>query len=84
MAYEWNEQFNLQTYLSEMREESRTQYSELDAKLDTIKDTLGEHNTRITIVENTRKLLVWASGALVVGVIGFIFDMVKNHLSQHP
>ena len=72
-------EFHLQTFLSAMREEQREDHKELSFKIDAVIKTLGEHHTRLTVVENTRRLLLWLGGVLGVAVVGFIFDMV-NHL----
>lgn len=72
--------FNLQSFLSDMRREQREDHAELSGKVDTIVTTIGQHETRIVVVENTRKLLMWLGASFGVAVIGFLIDMVVNHL----
>jgi hypothetical protein len=72
-------EFNLQQYLSEMRSEQRADTLLLSEKIDGVKDTLGRHNTRITIVENTRRVLIWLGASFGLAVIGFLADMLVNH-----
>lgn len=72
-------EFDLQSYLSEMRSEQRADTLLLSEKIDGVKDTLGKHDTRIAIVENTRRVLVWLGATLGVGLVTFLIDMVVNH-----
>lgn len=39
----------------------------------------GETNTRLKSLEDTNKAARWFAASLVVGTIGFIFDMLVNH-----
>lgn len=73
--------FNLQNFLSEMRSEAREDNRLIMHKVDSVRVELALHNTRITVVENTRRVLLWLSASLGVAVIGFILDMFKNHLN---
>lgn len=79
--------FNLQQYLTEMRREARDDFktvrsdiSDVRNDIGDVKDTLHKHDKRIMAVENMRRVLIFAGGSLIVGTIGFLFDMVKNHL----
>lgn len=74
--------FNLQTYLSEMREEQREDNKALRDKIDHIGTSLHKHDKRISVVENTRRLLLTIAGALGVAALGFIVDMAVNHLGK--
>ena len=73
--------FNLQQYLSEMRSEQRADTLLLSEKIDGVKETLGKHETRITVVENTRRVLIWLGASFGLAVIGFLADMIVNHLN---
>lgn len=73
-------EFNLQTYLTEMRTEARQDNQLIMHKVDDVKKTLALHDTRITVVENTRRVLLWLGASLGVATIGFILDMIANHI----
>lgn len=76
--------------LAEMRDEQRAMRSEhkedhttLMEKFDTVFKKLGDHETRITVVENTRKTVRWLGGTVIVGGIGFLIDYLFNHVFKH-
>lgn len=77
-------EFNLQQYLETMRGEQRDDHALLVMKIEEVKDTVGTHETRITVVENTRKLLLWLGGAAVVAALPVLYDIVSNHLLATP
>jgi hypothetical protein len=72
--------FNLQQFLQDMRDEQKTDHLELSKKVEEALKVQSDHTTRITLLERFRSNTVkagWLSfGAFVV----FVFDLVKNHL----
>lgn len=74
--------FNLQTFLRDMRLEQQRDHESLSNKVDEVLEMVHSHDTRITVVENTRKSMLWLGSALIVAVLGFIADMVVNHIPQ--
>lgn len=73
--------FNLQQYLETMRTEQREDHALMVEKIDDIKTTLGDHHTRLTIVENTRKLLLTIAGALAIAAVPIAYDIIVNHVT---
>lgn len=73
-------EFNLQQFLTEMRAEQKEDHKELSAKVDKVVETLHNHDTRITIVENTRKTMRWAVGVLIAALIAGAVDLTFNHI----
>lgn len=63
--------FNLQTFLSEMR-------NEINAKLDSLQATQAAHETRLTLVEQTSKSVRRVTWLFVAGVVVAIMDFVKH------
>jgi len=74
-------QFNVESYLEDMRAETRVAHREIKDKLDEVAKTVNQHETRITIVENARKTLRWVTGVLVAAAItalvGLFFGLLK-------
>jgi hypothetical protein len=75
-------QFDLQEFLSEMRQEQRADHKELSEKIDGIKTTQGEHNTRIVTLESHRKTVIWLGTTLLAAVFGAIVDVVFVHIPR--
>lgn len=71
--------FDLQTFLSEMRKEQREDHESLSLKVDNLLETMQDHETRIVIVENTRKNMRWLAGTVIVGLVTFLLDLIANH-----
>lgn len=65
--------------LSAMRAEQKGDMTSLTRKVDTAITKLHDHETRITVVEGTRKTLRWALGALAVAVVTAGADAACNH-----
>lgn len=73
------ESFSLQQYIVEMRRELREDNQTL---LDAIKELdakVASHETRLVVVENTRKSVLGLSGAMVLAFLGAFIDMLFNH-----
>lgn len=66
--------FNLQDYLHDMRKEQREDHESLTEKVDKVLEVTSDHETRIVVVENTRKLLLWAAAAVATGGLGMLFN----------
>jgi hypothetical protein len=88
---------NLQDLLLEMRREQRADHEKLVEKVDTgftdlratmataeLKNTqaFGEIDTRLTVVENTRRAFRWALGIVLTAASAGIADLVFNHLPK--
>lgn len=56
------EKFNLQEFLSEMREEQRSDMRDLSEKVDSVVEKVAGHETRIVVVENTRRTIKYFAG----------------------
>lgn len=52
--------FDLQTYLSEMRQEQNENHQMVVNKVDEVKKEISAHDTRIVVLENTRRNVRWA------------------------
>lgn len=65
-------EFNLQTFLTDMR-------SELNDKMDQIKEIQAKHDTRLALLERTQSTLKWAAGTVIVAALGLFVDVIKNH-----
>lgn len=76
--------FNLQTYLSEMRQEQRDDHNSLSEKLDgavaEFRAEISKHHTRLVIVEGTRRVVLWLGGSAILALLGVLADLVVNHL----
>lgn len=75
-------EFNLQTFLSEMRTEQRAEHQELSVKVDKALETLHDHETRIVVVEGTRKSIRWLGATMIVAFVGALLDFVFDHLPR--
>lgn len=85
--------FNLQQFLADMREEQRSDMQTLTGKLDNMSGQLhgrisavhtkvNDHETRIVVVENTRKAMRWLAGTAIVAVLGAALEFLFNHLPK--
>jgi hypothetical protein len=84
-------EFNLQQLLTEMegrlradqestRRENRRRHRNLSKKVDTALETLQNHDTRIVVVERTRKNVIWLSATAIVALISAAVDFFFAHL----
>jgi hypothetical protein len=86
-------QFNLQQFLADMREEQREDIKTLSDKVDggfhqlhgrisAVQTKVNDHETRVTVVEKTHKLVGWLAGAAIVAILGaaatYIFTIVPR------
>lgn len=85
--------FNLQEFLADMREEQRSEMRALGGKVDTlsyqlhgrisaVQTKVNDHETRIVVVENTRKMMRWLAGTAIVALLGGVVEFVFNHLPK--
>lgn len=84
-------EFNIQDYLRDMREEQQQDHHDLSEKIDGIASAMharieivqgrvAKHDTRLVVVEGTRRTLLWLGTALITAMLGFAGDMLINHL----
>lgn len=74
--------FNIQDYLRDMREEQQRDHAELASKLDSVVENVGKHETRLVLVENTRRNLRWLTTALVTALLAVIGDLIVHTFSK--
>lgn len=74
--------FNLQTFLSEMRTEQNDRFDKLDGKVDTVVVKVNDHETRIVVVENTRKAVKWLGATVIGALIVAGIDLLFVHLPK--
>jgi hypothetical protein len=84
-------EFNIQDYLRDMREEQQQDHRDLAERIEShtlalhgrvssVNERVNKHETRLVVVENTRKTLLWLGTALITALLGFVGDMLINHL----
>lgn len=73
------ESFSLQTYLIEMRKEQREDHSALLTAIKDLDEKVQTHETRLVVVENTRKSMLALSSAVVLATVGGAVDLLMNH-----
>lgn len=74
--------FDLQSFLREMRDEQREAHEALVTKVDAgfkeASAALAKHDTRITVIENLRKNVLWFAsatfGALIIGGVDIFLE----------
>lgn len=65
--------FNIQTELRNIRTDSWTQYNLLASKFDKMDERVNGHETRIVVVEQTRKYMIASVGTIFAAAIsGFV------------
>lgn len=73
--------FNLQEYLENRFDEQRQGMTALSTKMDggfnqlhgrisTVQTRVNDHETRVTVVEKTHRLIGWLAGAAIVAFLG--------------
>lgn len=74
-----NVEFNLQTFLSDMRAEQLRSQELLTAKVDAALDKMHDHEARIVVVENMRKNMRWLTGTfigtMITAILTFVFGL---------
>ncbi len=84
-------EFNIQDYLRDMREEQQQDHKDLSAKVDEMATAffgrvelvdrrVSRHETRLVVVENTRRSLRWLGAALIGAVLTLAGDIILEHL----
>lgn len=73
--------FNLQQYLESMESNRREDHVRLEAKLDKVVDKVNDHETRLVVVETTRRAMIWLAGTAVAGAISVLYSLVSKLLS---
>lgn len=84
-------EFNIQDYLHDMRAEQQRDHRDLSSKIEgisaamharisSVNDHVIRHETRLVVVENTRRTLLWLGTALITALLAFVGDLVINHL----
>jgi ABC-type transporter Mla subunit MlaD len=85
--------FDLQKFLSEMREEQRRDLAELrdeqreaarelSTRIDNALRTLQDHETRLVVVESTRKSVRWLAGTVIAALVGAALDVLFVHIPK--
>lgn len=85
--------FNLQQFLKDMRDEQNEALLELRkeqeknhqtlvTKVDNLASTVQNHEARIKKHEDVHRDQRWMIGAVIVGFIAFIFDVINTHLPR--
>ncbi len=92
------ERFSIQAYLEQMRREQREDHNLLVVKVDegfgNIASAMSTHelqdeerfgsvDKRLSVVENSRRAMLWLAGVLLAGAVTMAFDLVVNHFSHH-
>jgi hypothetical protein len=75
-------EFDIQSFLAEMREEQRQDHQTLMSKFDRLNDRVSQHETRLVVVENTRNVIVAAIGMLFAALIAGVTDFFFNHVTK--
>jgi hypothetical protein len=55
-------------------------HAAMHARIEIVQGRVAKHDTRLVVVEGTRKTLLWLGTALITAMLGFIGDMLINHL----
>lgn len=78
-------EFNIQQFLSEMRQEQKKDHDELAKKVDTgfsrLTETAANHDKRIARVEDARTAIIWLVCACLSAFAFGVGEIVVNHFS---
>lgn len=78
--------FDLQQYLETMESRAQERHTALVEKVDTVVTKVNDHETRIVLVENTRRTVKWLGatviGALIVAGLDLLFSHLPKLLAQ--
>lgn len=80
-------EFNLQDYLRDMDERLCQKVDQVGSKVDKLDAKIDNHETRLVLVENTRKTMRWLAATTIVGLITAGLDFLFSHLPKlikHP
>lgn len=77
--------FNLQQYLEAARAEQNEQHNRLEEKIDRLEGKVdrfaavqASHNTRLVVLEGTRRNLHWLGGTVIVSAVGAFFTWLAG------
>ena len=83
-----NFEFNLQQFLEGMRHEQREGHYELAEKIDQVASKVGAHETRLVMLEETRKNLRWVVATVVGAALTVAgppaYDFLKKLSESRP
>ncbi len=54
----------------------------LHGRISSVQTTVNKHETRLVVVENTRRSMRWLSGTAIVALIGAAIEFFFNHASK--
>ena len=74
--------FDTLEFLVDMRKELREDLQNLGKKVDSAITVLNNHETRMVVVENSRRTMLWLAGTLFAGFVTFLFDLFVNHVPK--
>ncbi len=72
-------EFDHQAFLRDMRKETNDGLKSIDGKVDEVLVKVNDHETRIVVVEGTRRTLLWLGGAVLIALLPVVFDLAANH-----
>ena len=76
-------EFNLQQFLTDMEGRLGGKIDSVDGKVDQVITKVSEHETRIVVVETSRRTIRWLVGTLIggggLGAVAAIWDYVTSH-----
>lgn len=70
--------FDLESFLRDMRREQRDSHQALAEKVDSVDAKLATHDTRLTVLENTRKTIRWLTVTLIGGAITVALELITG------
>jgi hypothetical protein len=78
--------FDLQSFLQDMRHEQKQDISALTEKVDDgfkeVRSSVAAHDTRLVVVEGTRKALLWFGATVLTLLLPVLYDLVMNHWTK--
>ena len=70
--------FDLQRFLTEMEGRLTVKIEGIDRRVVGVVTVVNEHETRIVVIENTRRAMKWLMGVAIVGLIGFLGNWLAH------
>lgn len=77
-------EFNLQDFLRDMRQEQNDSHVAMSRKIDNVLNRVNDHETRLILVEQTRKTVRWVVGILITGGVGVLYQVVAALIKHTP
>lgn len=78
-------EFNIQQFLSEMRQEQKNDHDELAKKVDAgfkqLTETAASHDKRISRVEEARTAIIWLVCACLSAFVFGMGELIVNHFA---